>query len=159
MNTKEGMKLDKEDIIQLISIKLRDVRLEVGYTQDRMAEIIGLSKKTLVQIEKNRLLASWSTVVTTCALFRETNTIISCLGDKPLEILETVALETKTYGQDFTMGGVIWWKVIAEKAGYKIQQNHISQHYRILDNKNYRIFSTMDEKEVYLRFNEITSIK
>ena len=149
--------MDKDNIIQLVSLKLKDVRLEVGYTQDRMAEIVGLSKKTLVQIEKGRTLASWSTVVTTCALFRETNTIIKCLGDHPLEVLETVALETKNYRQDFTMGGVIWWKVIVEKNGYKIQQNHISQHYRILDNKNYRIFSTMNQEEVFMRFNEITS--
>jgi DNA-binding XRE family transcriptional regulator len=35
------------------------VRIEAGYTQDTMAQTIGLSKKTLVQIEKERVLPNW----------------------------------------------------------------------------------------------------
>ena len=59
--------MNREEIIMLVSDKLRLIRAEAGYTQDKMAEIIGVSKKTLVQIEKGRVLAGWSTVVTVCA--------------------------------------------------------------------------------------------
>ncbi len=49
--------MNREEIIMLVSDKLRLIRTEAGYTQDKMAEIIGVSKKTLVQIEKGRVLA------------------------------------------------------------------------------------------------------
>lgn len=38
-----------------------------------------------------------------------------------------------------TMGGEIWWRTIAEYKGWKIQQNYITHHARILDDKNVRI--------------------
>lgn len=38
-----------------------------------------------------------------------------------------------------TMGGEIWWRTIAEYKGWKIQQNYITRHARILNDKNVRI--------------------
>ena len=73
--------MTRDEIIDRVSEKVRVLRAEVGYTQDKMAEIIGLSKKTLVQIEKGRAEAGWSTVVTICALFRETETIQFLFGN------------------------------------------------------------------------------
>lgn len=46
--------MDKEYITELISSKLRLIRAESGYTQEKMANVLGMSKKTLVQIEKGR---------------------------------------------------------------------------------------------------------
>ncbi|PFB11956.1 helix-turn-helix domain-containing protein, partial [Bacillus cereus] len=42
--------MNKELIIELISMKIKLIRTEKGYTQDKMAEVLGISKKTLVQI-------------------------------------------------------------------------------------------------------------
>ena len=52
--------MDKEYVIQLISLRIRMIRLEKGYSQDKMASIMGISKKTLVQIEKERVQAGWT---------------------------------------------------------------------------------------------------
>lgn len=45
-----------------------------------------------------------------------------------------------------TMGGVLFWRNIAEFNGWKFQQNMITQHARILDSNDVRIaWGTVDE--------------
>ena len=144
--------MTRDEIIMQVSEKLRLIRTEAGYTQDKMAEIIGVSKKTLVQIEKGRVLANWSTAVSICALFRETETVQFLFGNEPLEVLETVAREGIDIRKSKTFGGRIWWRVVSKRNGYILQQNILSKHFRILDERNYRIFSSIDEKLSRQRF-------
>ncbi|MEH6905920.1 helix-turn-helix transcriptional regulator [Neobacillus drentensis] len=148
--------MTRDEIIMQVSEKLRLIRTEAGYTQDKMAEIIGVSKKTLVQIEKGRVLANWSTAVSICALFRETETVQFLFGNEPLEVLETVAREGIDIRKSKTFGGRIWWRVVSKRNGYILQQNILSKHFRILDERNYRIFSSIDEKLSRQRFKELT---
>lgn len=147
--------VNREEIIMQVSDKLRLIRTEAGYTQDKMAEIIGISKKTLVQIEKGRVYASWAAVVSICALFRETETVQFLFGNEPLEVLETVAREGIDVRKRKIIGGKMWWREISRKKGYVLQQNILSKHFRIVDNKNYRIFSSFDEKYSRMRFKEL----
>lgn len=147
--------MTREEIILRVSEKLRLIRTEAGYTQDKMAEVIGVSKKTLVQVEKGRLYANWPTVVTVCALFRETETVQFLFGNEPLEVLETVARDGIDYRKEKTLGGKIWWREIMNKNGFILQQNILSQHYRILDEEYFRIFSSMDEASSVERFEEL----
>jgi DNA-binding XRE family transcriptional regulator len=153
---KEGLNLTRDEIIMQVSEKLRLIRTEAGYTQDKMAEIIGVSKKTLVQIEKGRVHANWSTAVSICALFRETETVQFLFGNEPLEVLETVAREGIDFRKAKTFGGRIWWRVVSKKKGFILQQNILSKHFRILDERNFRIFSSFDEKLSKLRFKELS---
>ena len=147
--------MTRDEIIMQVSVKLRLIRAEAGYTQDKMADIIGVSKKTLVQIEKGRVLAGWSTVVSICALFRETETVQFLFGNEPLEVLETVALNGIDLRKTKTLGGRVWWRVISQKNGFILQQNILSKHFRILDEQKYRIFSSFDEKLSKQRFKEL----
>lgn len=148
--------MNREEIIAKVSEKLRLIRTEAGYTQDKMADIIGVSKKTLVQIEKGRVQANWSTVVSICALFRETETVQFLFGNEPLEVLETVAREEIDYRKVKTLGGKIWWRVLSKKSTFVLQQNILSKHFRILDKENHRIFSSFDEELSRQRFKELT---
>ena len=148
--------MTRDEIMMQVSEKLRLIRTEAGYTQDKMAEIIGVSKKTLVQIEKGRVLAGWSTVVTVCALFRETETVQFLFGNEPLEVLETVAREGIDYRKMKTFGGRIWWREVSRKNGFILQQNILSKHFRILDDRHYRVYSSFDEKQSKIRFKELT---
>ena len=145
----------RDEVIAKVSEKIRMVRLEAGYTQDKMADIIGISKKTLVQVEKGRITAAWSTVVTICALFRETETIQFILGDEPIEVLETIAHKESDYRKGKTLGGKVWWREIESKSGFVLQQNILSQHYRIIDADSFRIYSNFNEDESKRRFEEL----
>lgn len=151
--------MTRDEIIDIVSEKIRLIRQESEYTQDKMAEIIGLSKKTLVQIEKGRVKAGWSTIVTVCALFRESETIRHLFGNEPLEVLETVARDDIDIRKERTLGGKVWWNELNRKDGFILQQNIISQHFRIIDKEDYRIFSSFDEETAVLRFQEISRNK
>lgn len=52
--------MDKEMVIDLVTEQMARIRKEKNYTQDRMAEVLGLSKRHLQQVEKNRLRLNWT---------------------------------------------------------------------------------------------------
>lgn len=148
--------MDKEQVTELISNKMKLIRTEMGYTQFKMAEVLGMSKKTLVQIEKGRTKASWTNVIAVCALFRSSEVLQSVLGSEPLEIIEIVAHESISRPKQKTMGGKIWWKEVNRKDRFYLQQNLVSLHFRIIDEEGYRWFSTFDRNEAVEHLAELT---
>lgn len=149
--------MNREEIIRLVSKKIRLIRVEQGFSQDRMSNILGVSKKTLVQIEKDRTEANWNIIISVVALFEQSEILQNVLGDEPLEVIRLVALEKIEHPTYKTLGGKVWWKEIEKRGLYKLQQNLISQHYRIIDELNYRWFSSFDKDEAMKRLNEINS--
>ncbi|MYL32705.1 transcriptional regulator [Pontibacillus yanchengensis] len=147
--------MDQHALIKQLSSKMKLVRVEEGYTQDRMAIILGISKKTLVQIEKERIEAGWTTIVAMCALFRDSEVIQHSLGADPIEVLETIAHHHVDRPKQRTMGGKVWWTPVMEKDGYMVQQNVISQHFRIIDEQYYRYYSTFDKEEAEEKLQEL----
>jgi DNA-binding XRE family transcriptional regulator len=149
--------MEKEQLIELISRKMKLIRVEAGYSQFKMAEILGISKKTLVQIEKERTVAGWANIIAVGALFRNSEVLQATLGSDPLEIIETIAHENVSSPKEKTLGGKVWWKEIDRKGGFRIQQNLVSQHFRIVDDEDYRWFSSFDKAEAVTRLEELTN--
>lgn len=148
--------MNQQQVIELISIKLRLIRQEQGYSQARMAEVLGISKKTLIQIEKGRSAAAWTTVIAVCALFRESVVLQVVLGGEPLEVIETIAHNGIDRPKDKSMGGHVWWREIEKRGKFRLQQNIISQHFRILDDRHYRWYSSFDGEEAIVRLRELS---
>ncbi|WP_042349840.1 helix-turn-helix transcriptional regulator [Bacillus massiliigorillae] len=147
--------MNKEDVIHIVSKKLKLIRHEKGYTQDKMAEVLGISKKTLVQIEKERTPATWTCVIAVCALFKDSDVIQSALGAEPLEVIETLAHDKIITPKEKTLGGKVWWKQIKQDKSFVLQQNVISQHFRIIDDDNYRWYSSFNKDEAFAYFEEL----
>jgi DNA-binding XRE family transcriptional regulator len=147
--------MDKKDLTIKVSEKLKLIRTEYNYSQDKMAEIIGLSKKTLVQIEKERQLLSWIATCAVCAIFRESEILKMTIGDDPIEILEVVAHNTMINPKNPTFGGKIWLENIKNNNKFIIQQNIVSGHYRIIDTNNKRWYSSFDKEEILKKFEEL----
>lgn len=80
--------MEREAVMKGISSKMKLIRVEQGYNQAEMAMILGISKKTLVQIEKERTTANWTTIVTTCVLFRESEIIQNVIGENVLAVFD-----------------------------------------------------------------------
>ncbi|MFB7157943.1 MULTISPECIES: helix-turn-helix transcriptional regulator [unclassified Lysinibacillus] len=137
--------MNREQLITLISEKLKLIRTEKDLTQDQMSDLLGLSKKTLVQIEKGRIQTGWTTTIAVCALCRDSTILQHELGGDPLEVVDLIANNGTLQPKEKTMGGYIWWKNLSEYNGFYLQQNVISQHFRILNTDNYRLLSTFDE--------------
>ncbi|MFT4412974.1 helix-turn-helix transcriptional regulator [Fredinandcohnia humi] len=148
--------MDKEHVTHLLSEKMKLIRIEKGYTQDKMAEILGISKKTLVQVEKGRIQASWTVVVAVCALFRDSEILQATLGEDPIDVIEIIGRNGIDRAKERTLGGKVWWKDIQKTGRFRLQQNMISQHYRILDEQNYRWYSSFDKAEAQTRLRELS---
>ena len=129
--------MTRVDLIKKVDEKIRLIRTEKGYTQDKMAAILGISKKTLIQVEKQRGSLGWSVVIAVCVIFRDSDILQLTFGGDVDDIIRLLALTDNEIKYMPTLGGKIWWKDIETKNGYTIQQNIISNHYRILD-ENYR---------------------
>ena len=71
------------------------------------------------------------------------------------ELITAIAFDNIEVDYPKTMGGKIWWKVVKEDRGYRIQQNIVSNHYRLLDADNRRLFFSFHLKEVEEYLNNI----
>ena len=150
-----GNKMNKNEFIKKVDEKIKLIRNERSFTQDKMAEILGISKKTLLQVEKHRGTLGWTTTVAVCTIFKDSEILQLAFGGDPREIILSLAFTNyqEKYGRTF--GGKVWWKDIKILGKYKIQQNIISQHYRILDGADRRICYSFEISYIYARLEEL----
>lgn len=149
------MPMVRAEFINKASEKLKLIRIERDYTQDKMAEILGISKKTLVQIEKGRSTLGWTGSVTLCTIFRDSEVLAMTFGGDPQDIILSLAF-TDYESNEKTMGGKLWWINLESANQFRIQQNVISRHFRILDGQDRRICSSFDEDYIQKRLRELS---
>ena len=147
--------MERNEFIGKADEKLKLVRTEYDFNQERMAEILGISKKTLVQIEKGRSSLGWTGAVALCAIFERSEILEAAFGGAAAELIMTLAFRDSEPDYPKTMGGKIWWKTLEESNGNKIQQNIVSQHYRILDPFDRRVFSSFELAAVKERLEKL----
>ncbi len=133
-----------KEIAGLLSQRVKGVRAEFNLSQEKMANLLGLSKKTLIQVEKGRIPLQWSAAVALCALFNHSQELCTALGDEPLEVVKAAVFPRSSFP---TMGGKIWWRKVTGQGGFCVQQNLVSGHYRILDRGNRRWYCSFDLAE------------
>jgi len=150
--------MERAEFISIMNQKIKLIRTEFDLTQEKMADAIGISKKTLVEIEKGRNSLSWSAAVAAAVIFADSGILADAFGGETSDLVKVIALQgLDAKLPDKTMGGRIWWQDIKESKGYRIQQNIISRHYRILDAEDRRFFSSFDKKETESKLKELTS--
>ena len=150
--------MDRKSFIEEMDIHLKLVRTEYGCTQEMMARILGISKKTLVEIEKGRSSLGWMGAVAFATLFSDSRILSSLLGGEASDMIRALAFEGEKPFFYPTMGGKVWWRVIEQEEKWLIQQNIISQHYRALDRHNRRICCSFDLETVKLRIKELEGL-
>jgi Predicted transcriptional regulators len=140
--------MDRNKFVEMAGSRLKLVRTEYGYNQEKMADVLGISKKTLIQIEKGRSSLGWTGSVALCTIFENSEILEAAFGGGAADMI--VALAFQDSGRDYpkTMGGKVWWRTLEESSGYKIQQNILSQHYRILDQNDRRIYASFELSEI-----------
>ncbi len=148
--------MTRDDFIKKVDQKVKLIRNEKDYTQDKMAEVIGISKKTLVQVEKGRKSLGWTTAVAVCTIFKDSEILQLSFGGDIQDIILSLAFDNYEEKYEKTMGGKLWWTDIKTKGDYKIQQNIISKHYRILDDKDRRICSSFELDYMNKRLSELS---
>lgn len=139
--------MEKKQFINLMDEKLKLIRTEYGLTQDKMATILGISKKTLIEVEKSRKSLGWTSSVALASIFSDSTILRDAVGGGVSDIIIAVAFKDVDVDYPKTWGGKVWWNTISEKKGYHIQQNMFSRHYRLLDEEDHRIFASFSLKE------------
>lgn len=140
--------MDRKEFIHRMDQQVKLVRTEYGYTQDGMARILGLSKKTLVEIEKGRSSLGWMGAVAFTALFSESQVLSGLLGGEASDMVHALAFQDTKPVFPKTMGGRVWWIQVGQRGEYRIQQNMISRHYRVLDAQDGRVCSSFEREEI-----------
>jgi len=148
--------MTRAEFIKKVDGKVRLIRTEKGYTQDKMAEVLGISKKTLVQVEKERSSLGWAVSITVCVIFRDSEILELTFGGGVEDIIISLSFSNEERKNMPTFGGRIWWRDIETKNGFTIQQNMISNHYRILDSNHRRECFSFELEYVKKRLKELT---
>lgn len=140
--------MTKDQFIYEMNQQVKLVRTEYGFTQETMAKALGLSKKTLVEIEKGRSSLGWMGAVAFVTIFSDSQILSRLLGGEAEDMVLALAFDDLKPTYPKTMGGKVWWRYIESVGPYRIQQNLISQHYRALDAKDGRVYSSFDLETV-----------
>lgn len=140
--------MQRDEFIKMISRKLKLIRTEYGITQEVMSEMLGISKKTLIETEKGRRDLSWTEVIAVVTVFEKSEVLQDVTGGEAGDMIHVLAFENRTIKYPPTMGGKVWWRVIDEKNGIRLQQNCVTGHYRLLDKNDCRLISSFDRNEI-----------
>ena len=146
--------MNKQDLIKIVSQNMKLLRAEYNYSQQAMANTIGLSKKTYIQIEKERLLLSWTATCASCAVFRNSKLLGMALGEDPASLVETLAHEDCYTYEDIDNRNYLFWDVILENSDYSIQKNVITERYKIVDKNGKNVFSSFSLDKVNAVYND-----
>lgn len=145
--------MDREAFIECCDARVKLVRTEYGLTQEKMALALGISKKTLVEIEKARKSLGWTTSVALVSIFGDSEILSNALGGKATDVIFALAFEGERPPYVATLGDKVWWLNIQENDGFVLQQNTISQHYRLLTKDRRRVASSFKIEDLLPLFN------
>lgn len=141
--------MNRIEFIQEITVQEKLVRTEFRLSQDQMASVLGISKKTLVESEAGRRLLSWTECVALASIFSQSTVLQNAFGGEMSDMIRAIAFNDVRVTYPATMGGRVWWRQIEDHNGYRIQQNILSQHYRLLDPYDGRMLSSYDLEEIH----------
>lgn len=147
--------ITKQSLTEIISKKMRLLRSEYNFSQEKMSEVLGLSKKTLVQIEKDRVLASWTVVVAVCGIFRESEILKMTVGEDPLSIVEAISFDKLSIPKNSTGGGRMFWRTVKQEKQFRVQKHLLSGHLRVIDGNDKRWYSSFDESFITEKFENL----
>ncbi|MDO5439488.1 MAG: helix-turn-helix transcriptional regulator [Erysipelotrichaceae bacterium] len=145
--------MNKQEFLEKITELEKLIRIEHELHQDKMAAILGISKKTLVESEKGRRPLGWTEAVALVSIFSDSAILQNAFGGELSDLIHALAFEDVEVHHPLTMGGHVWWEEVGEENGLRVQRNIISGHYRILDQQDARLYSSfsLDEIRDYLK--------
>ena len=85
--------MTREAFVSELDRQVKLVRTEYGFNQEVMARVLGISKKTLVEIEKGRSSLGWTGAVALCAIFAESQVLSGLLGGEAGELVRALAFQ------------------------------------------------------------------
>lgn len=126
------MRLEKEEFISKATSIIKEVRLSMSLSQNVMSELIGISKKTYVQIEMHRRRLSWPEAVSFCSCFKNNKIVLGIFKEDPTSIAENLTKdEIDSFEKNCPKS--YWWIEVSHGKEFFIHQNIITGQYKIVD--------------------------
>ena len=85
--------MNREEFLASMSELLKLVRTEYGLTQEVMAAILGMSRKSLVECEKGRRTLCWPEAAAISVIFMDSKVLNDAFGGAADEIVRALAFE------------------------------------------------------------------
>ncbi|MDR0287264.1 MAG: helix-turn-helix domain-containing protein [Clostridiales bacterium] len=85
--------MTRAEFTEVISKKLKLIRIEQGYSQEKMSSILSISNKTLVEIEKGRSNLGFCSAVAVAVIFEDSDIIGMILGGDVKDSIKSLAFE------------------------------------------------------------------
>lgn len=149
--------MTKKEFAERMDGLLKPVRKEYGFTQEKMAAVLGISKKTLVDIEKGRRTLGWTGAAAFAAVCGASRILQEEFGGEMADLVAALAFADAVPRYPKTMGGKVWWREVAREGGFRIQQNILSGHYRLLDGEDCRVMASFERECVEQCLAELLS--
>lgn len=151
--------MTKKEFAERMDSLLKPVRREYGFTQEKMAAALGISKKTLVDIEKGRRTLGWTGAAAFAAIFGASGILQEEFGGETADLVAALAFADAPPRYPKTMGGKVWWREVVREGGFRIQQNILSGHYRLLDGEDRRVMASFERERAEECLAELLSEK
>lgn len=113
--------MGREELIQRVNDLAKLVHMEYGITREKMATILGIAKKTLVEWEKGPIKLGWAETVALATIFSQSRVLQNTFGGAMDPMIAAIALDGVEAKYPDSMSGKVWWSVVFEKSKYKIQ--------------------------------------
>jgi len=97
----------------------------------------------------------WAVAIAVCIIFKDSEILELIFGGGVEDIIRSLSFSDNERKYIPTFGGKVWWKDMETKNGYIIQQNIISNHYRILDKNHRRVCFSFEFEYINKRFKEL----
>jgi len=94
----EGVNIDKDKLIDILSEELPVLRVKIGLTQGELCELIGISRQTYSAIETKKRKMSWNVFLSLLMFFTQndvTAPIIDEIGAFPEELKQAMNVDNR----------------------------------------------------------------
>lgn len=147
--------MTRADFIDKIQQLEPAVRAEFDLTQDKMALAIGVSKKTLVEMEKRRIPMGWSQAVALACVFSSSQILQGAFGGNPVDLVSDLALTGLEARKPERSFAKFWWTQVESNEFFTIEQNIITSHYRLLYGTE-KVISSFEYNTVKDQMDDLT---
>ena len=133
--------MDKQTFTEMLQSKFKMVRTEAGYTQDSMSQTMKVQKRRSYRLRKERILPNWTTCISLCALFRDSEVLTNSFGGDPLELAQVISRGHCVYPN--YDGEAVYWEDLDRKNGFRLQYNKSNKIYRVLNDENRPVHASL----------------
>ncbi len=92
------IEVDKDKLIDLLTEELPSLRAKIGISQEKLSDIVGISRPTYSTIETRKRKMSWNVYLSLLLFFTQnekTAPIIKSIGAFPDELVETLNINRR----------------------------------------------------------------